>query len=432
MVVHRVESLQRAINPARDAIAFWKLLRRMRQGKYDVVHTHISKAGFLGRVAARCAAVPVVVHTYHGRVEELNSGTLRGRVLTACERYAARMSDSLVAVSAEELREKMAAGIGSGDKYRLIHAEIDLHRYQTEKDWSQPAAVVGDPVIGTIGTLTHEKGIDQLIEALPAVMKQHPGLQLCIVGAGPMEMSLRKTAAHVAVDAAVHFAGMVEDVRPCTTIAVGRPGSGSSGSNGHGRRCSGNRCWRHGRGRGRRGQRKAGTGGGDRGACRCAVGGAVRPFGTQGIGGCRHPQSKKLFVGMFGERAGFVITYPCPVPISKTEIEEDGHYVVMSIFAHHFKPYQLYCLLHSVASYSSRGIFLIDVKRDFFNFVRTYCASWFKMGSSADFMDDAILSMRRAYTVAELGWILGRVPGLTNCSVRELESVYLIATGEVE
>ncbi len=214
VVVHRVESLQRAINPARDAIAFWKLLRRMRQGKYDVVHTHISKAGFLGRVAARCAAVPVVVHTYHGRVEELNSGTLRGRVLTACERYAARMSDSLVAVSAEELREKMAAGIGSGDKYRLIHAGIDLHRYQTEKDWSQPAAVVGDPVIGTIGTLTHEKGIDQLIEALPAVMKQHPGLQLCIVGAGPMEMSLRKTAAHVAVDAAVHFAGMVEDVRP--------------------------------------------------------------------------------------------------------------------------------------------------------------------------------------------------------------------------
>ena len=214
VVTHRVTSLRRAINPVRDLIAFWKLYRKMRGGRYDVVHTHISKAGFLGRLAARCARVPVAVHTYHGRIEELNTGTVTGRVLTLCERLAAKMSDALVAVSAIESRQKQAAGIGCGQQWHIIHAGIDLRHYQDERDWERHSGVAGDPVIGTIGTLTHEKGIDSLIEALPAVIAHHPGLQLYIVGAGPMEARLRQATGRLEVDSAVHFAGVVEDVRP--------------------------------------------------------------------------------------------------------------------------------------------------------------------------------------------------------------------------
>jgi len=214
VVTHRIESLQRAVHPVKDAVSFWKLYRKMRQGRYDVVHTHISKAGFLGRLAARCASVPVVVHTYHGRIEELDSGTVRGWVLRACERIAAAVSDALVAVSAAEIRQKLAVGIGCGEQYQVIHAGIDLRRYDSEQDWQRPAAVTGDPVIGTIGTLTHEKGIDSLINALPTVVARHPGLQLCIVGAGPMESRLRELAERTGVESAIHFAGVVEDVRP--------------------------------------------------------------------------------------------------------------------------------------------------------------------------------------------------------------------------
>ena len=78
VTMHRVNSLQRPINPIKDVIAFCELYRRMRKGKHDVVHTHISKAGFLGRLAARCASVPVVVHTYHGCVAELSPKTVMG------------------------------------------------------------------------------------------------------------------------------------------------------------------------------------------------------------------------------------------------------------------------------------------------------------------------------------------------------------------
>ena len=214
VVTHRVESLQRAIHPVRDLIAFWKLYGKMREGRYDVVHTHISKAGFLGRLAARCAGVPVIVHTCHGRIEELDPGTVTGRVLTLCERLAATVSDALVAVSEIEARQKQAAGIGRADQYHVIHAGIDLQRYDRESHWERPPDVTGSPVIGTIGSLTHEKGLDSLIEALPVVRNQHPGLQLCVVGSGPMEAKLREEARRVGVDTAVHFAGEVEDVRP--------------------------------------------------------------------------------------------------------------------------------------------------------------------------------------------------------------------------
>lgn len=213
-VTHRVDSLRRSIHPVKDVIALWKLYRKMGRGRYDIVHTHISKAGFLGRLAARWAGVPVVVHTYHGRVEELDPGKVKGRFLTACERFAAKQSDALIAVSAAEVEQKRAVGIGSDSQYHVVRAGIDLSRYLEQQAWDRPQAVTGRPVIGTIGTLTREKGIDVLIAALPAVLDRHPGLQLCIVGEGPMEVALRRAAIRVGVDAAVHFVGAVEDVRP--------------------------------------------------------------------------------------------------------------------------------------------------------------------------------------------------------------------------
>jgi glycosyltransferase involved in cell wall biosynthesis len=214
LLTHRVPSLQRAINPFRDAVAFGAIYRKIRSGRYDVVHTHISKAGFLGRLAARRARVPAVVHTYHGRIEELNPESLKGRVLAACERRAARASDALVGVSEEEVRQKRAARLGREEQFHVIHGGIDLDRFTQTRKWERPAEMTGGPVIGTIGTLTREKGLDLLIEVLPSTVQRHPELQLCIVGAGPMEAGLRAQAEHLGVAKSVHFSGCVEDVRP--------------------------------------------------------------------------------------------------------------------------------------------------------------------------------------------------------------------------
>jgi glycosyltransferase involved in cell wall biosynthesis len=238
LLTHRVPSLQRAINPFKDAVAFGAIYRQIRAGSYDVVHTHISKAGFLGRLAARRGRVPAVVHTYHGRIEELDPGSLKGMILAACERRAARASDALVGVSEEEVRQKRSVGVGEDGQFHVIHAGIDLDRFSETRQWERPVGVTGlpvtgppvagssasglsasgGPVIGTIGTLTREKGLDLLIETLPSVIERHPQLQLCIVGAGPVEAGLRAQASRLGVSGFVHFPGCVEDVRPWLAV----------------------------------------------------------------------------------------------------------------------------------------------------------------------------------------------------------------------
>ena len=77
--------LQRRVDPLVDARAFAAIYKLIRSRNFHVVHTHISKAGFLGRLAARCAGVPVIVHTYHGCVQELNTRNVAGRIFLRCE-----------------------------------------------------------------------------------------------------------------------------------------------------------------------------------------------------------------------------------------------------------------------------------------------------------------------------------------------------------
>jgi len=106
---------RREINPLLDLVAFWKLFRLCRRERFDLVHTHTSKGGFLGRIAARLAGVPVIVHTVHGfAFHEFTgsvrttvhgfafhefTGSVRTIVYTYLERFAAQFCDLLICVN---------------------------------------------------------------------------------------------------------------------------------------------------------------------------------------------------------------------------------------------------------------------------------------------------------------------------------------------
>lgn len=104
-------------------------------------------------------------------------------------------------------------------------------------------------------------------------------------------------------------------------------------------------------------------------------------------------------------------------------------YILMSIFIHHLKPYELYRLLACVVPFMERGLFIIDVRRDLLNILKSKLLSIFNPAYSRDFKKDAIQSMRRAYTVRELEWLLGIVPGLAGFSVEKLDGVFLSVEG---
>ncbi|MBI2505132.1 MAG: glycosyltransferase family 4 protein [Candidatus Latescibacteria bacterium] len=208
-----IPALQRALSPTADAAAFAGLYRKIARSHCDIVHTHISKAGVLGRLAACLAGVPAVVHTYHGLVEEVEGHSLRSRLLRAAEGLAARRTDALIAVSAETAAGLQALGLGIPSQYRVIRNGIDLKYFDPDLAGPSPP-VSGSPLLGAIASLTPEKGLDLLLQAITGLGARYPQLRLCLVGDGPLRAELGAQAQALGLESRVHFAGNAEDVRP--------------------------------------------------------------------------------------------------------------------------------------------------------------------------------------------------------------------------
>src|SRR5262249_4768951 len=102
-----IPELGRGLNPIRDTLTLWKVYRLIRQFKPDVVHTHTAKAGFVGRMAAWMAGVPVIVHTFHGHVFRGYFKPRMTQVFIQLERLTARMSDTIITLT-EGLRRELA------------------------------------------------------------------------------------------------------------------------------------------------------------------------------------------------------------------------------------------------------------------------------------------------------------------------------------
>ena len=211
----RVESLKRAIDPWAEVPALAAIYKQIRHGRYDIVHTHISKAGLLGRLAAKLAGTSVIVHTYHGMIRELADLSFKGRLLTNCEKWVASMADALITISHAEAERLKAKGVGYKEAYRVIYNGIDLSHFNIE------AIEANDLVendqrfsIGYIGSLTPEKGVDILLGSMAVLKERCPNIRLYIVGEGYLLEQLKEQATNLDLGDVVRFVGGVRDVRP--------------------------------------------------------------------------------------------------------------------------------------------------------------------------------------------------------------------------
>lgn len=128
--VVRLSSMRRAPNPFRDVQTYLEIRKLIRQYKPHIVHTHATKPGTLGRLAARAEGVPVIVHTFHGHVFHSYFNPLMNYTYRFLERYLARISDALVAISPEQKKE-MAHDfrIAPESKFRVVPLGFDLDRF---------------------------------------------------------------------------------------------------------------------------------------------------------------------------------------------------------------------------------------------------------------------------------------------------------------
>jgi glycosyltransferase involved in cell wall biosynthesis len=215
-----IPTLVRDIKPAMDlqaVLALWSLLRRERPA---IVHTHTSKAGAVGRIAAWLARVPVVIHTPHGHVFYGYYGRVMSGLIRLVERALATITDRIVTLTDRGAQEHVRLKIAGPEKFTAVLSGIPLETFRSVR--VNPAAKRRElglppegPVVGTVGRLVPIKGHTWLVRAVPFVVAEFPEARFVLVGDGPLGAGLRKLAEGLGVGRHVVFLGTRQDVPEC-------------------------------------------------------------------------------------------------------------------------------------------------------------------------------------------------------------------------
>jgi len=209
-----VPQLRRAIHPWRDLASLRTLRRVLRDIRPQIVHTHSSKAGILGRRAAHAERVPVVVHTIHGLPFHPYEKGWRNRLYVWLERKAACWSDRIVCVADAMAEQAAAAGVAGRRKFVTVYSGMETERFlecgDSREAMRQRLGLRDDEfVIGKVARLFELKGHEYVIEAARRICEAHPNVRFLFVGDGILREKLEAHAARAGVGERVIFAGLV-------------------------------------------------------------------------------------------------------------------------------------------------------------------------------------------------------------------------------
>ncbi len=210
-------SLVREINPLKDPLALFRLTRLIRRGGYAIVHTHSSKAGILGRWAAKLAGTPVIVHTVHGWGHHDRQHPLVRQIYIWLEKLTLPITDKLIVVSPLNIEKGLQDGIGRPKDYVVIRSGIELDRFghpqvkreQTREAWGIP---IDATLVGTVTRLSAQKAPLDFVIAAAEVLAQHPGVYFMIVGDGPLRDDVESLAAGLGIAEQLIMTGLRRDI----------------------------------------------------------------------------------------------------------------------------------------------------------------------------------------------------------------------------
>ena len=209
-----LETMSREVSLLDDLAALRELTRLLRRLKPDIVHTHTAKAGFVGRVAARLARVPVIIHTYHGHVLSGYFGRRKEMVFRALERLCARWTTLALAVGEGVRDDLVAQRVVRPERIRVMPLGLDLQRF-AEGPTGVLRAELGlsadTPLIGYCGRLVPIKNLPLLLGAMARVHAELPAAHLALIGDGELRAALEDEAARLGLTKVVHFMGWRRD-----------------------------------------------------------------------------------------------------------------------------------------------------------------------------------------------------------------------------
>ena len=215
--VVEVEGLVREVSPARDVAAVLQLWRLFRRARPAIVHTHTSKAGFVGRLAAWLAGVPAVIHQPHGHIFYGYWSRPRTAMFVGLERIAAHWTDTIVTLTPHEVDEHLERGIGRPSQFQVVPSGVPIQSLRAAAPPRDEArARLGLPaeayVIAGVGRLVPIKGFDLLVDALAEIAARVPDTHVLLIGEGAERQALQARAEALGVGDRLHITGSVTDV----------------------------------------------------------------------------------------------------------------------------------------------------------------------------------------------------------------------------
>ena len=220
--VTEIRGMSRLLSPLRDLRSFLTLLRILRRERPTIVHTHTAKAGTVGRLAAKAAGVPVIIHTFHGHVlGGLYFRRKMTRFFLEIERWLAKSTDRLVVLTHDQARE-MAEDlrVASPEKFTVIPLGLNLQPFaDTDRAAARDRlrAELGieqdRPVVGIVGRMVPVKNHELLFDALALLRgRMDPAPHLIVVGSGEREQALRAYVSDKGLEDVVHWLGWRKDL----------------------------------------------------------------------------------------------------------------------------------------------------------------------------------------------------------------------------
>ena len=213
----RLRHMRERISPWHDLLVTVELVRLIRRERFTVVHTHCSKAGLSGRLAARLARAPVVVHTFH--IFAVHPGLSRSRRLayTVMERIVRRCAHRYVAVAPRVALDAVRQRLAPPGSIVVIPSAVDIASIPTEEDPAVRAELgipVTAPVVGTVGRIVAQKAPLDFVRMCALVHSRRPEVAFVMVGdatleSAGLEKETRRTAERLGVP--VIFTGFRND-----------------------------------------------------------------------------------------------------------------------------------------------------------------------------------------------------------------------------
>ncbi len=217
-------SLLRRINIIKDLKAFFDIWRKIKKYNPLIVHTHSSKAGLIGRSAAKLARVPIIVHSPHGHVFFGYFGPFKTKLFIILEKIASRITDKIVTLTNREKKDHLLFKIANEDKFSVICSGIELNlikesNYDEKQNFKKELGIPKNSlIVGTAGRLVPVKGPEFLIKASKYIISKYPDTYFIFAGDGPLEQDLKKKTLEMGVSENIIFLGWSDNLAKIISI----------------------------------------------------------------------------------------------------------------------------------------------------------------------------------------------------------------------